>query len=214
MNRTLQPELLDALSPDHPAALHNRRDLRIINRVTGNHRWLERALAARALPAERLLEIGAGDGGFLARLATRNLRADGLDLWPRPAALPAAQAWHRADLRRFDRFADYPVVFGNLIFHQFGDPDLAVLGNTLRSTARVIVACEPARRRVSQALFAAIAPLLWANYVTLHDAHVSIAAGFRRDELPVALGLDPAAWSWQCTVSWLGSYRMVATRRA
>ena len=31
------------------------------------------------------------------------------------------------------------------------------------------------------------APLLGANHVSLHDAHVSIAAGFLGDELPRAL---------------------------
>ena len=39
-----------------------------------------------------------------------------------------------------------------------------------------------------------LAPLFRANRVTLHDAHVSIAAGFRGDELPRALGLDPAQY--------------------
>ena len=194
--------------------MHSRRDLRLINRVVGTHRWFERTLPSLARPPERLLELGAGEGELLAHLAARGLRADGLDLWPRPAALPAAQAWHRADLRHFDGFADYQVVLGNLIFHQFSDAELAALGNKLHSSARVIVASEPARRRVSQTLFATFAPLFRANYVTLHDARVSIAAGFRGEELPRALGLDPAHWSWRCSTSWLGTYRMVATRRA
>ncbi len=44
MQRTPQPELLDSLPPQHPDALHNRRDLRLTNRVMGNHRWLIRTL--------------------------------------------------------------------------------------------------------------------------------------------------------------------------
>ena len=80
---------------------------------------------------------------------------------------------------------------GNLIFHQFSGPDLAHLGDTLRRSARVIVACEPLRRRISQLLYRSFAPLFGANHVSLHDAHVSIAAGFRGHELPALLGWMP-----------------------
>ena len=56
--------------------------------------------------------------------------------------------------------------------------------------------------------------LLRANPVTLHDARISIAAGFRRDELPRFLGLDATEWDFRCRATLLGSYRMVAVRRA
>jgi hypothetical protein len=213
MIRTLQPELLDSLPPQHPAALHSRRDLRITNRVLGNPEWFARTLTPLLQAGERALEVGAGTGELLAYLAARGLVADGLDLWPRPSALPFNQAWHSSDVVTFTGLAEYPVVFGSLIFHQFGSDDLAALGARLGASARVIVASEPARRRVSQLLYRTIGPLLGANYVTLHDARVSIAAGFLHDELPHALRLDPTAWSWQCTISWLGAYRMIAIRR-
>jgi hypothetical protein len=103
-------------------------------------------------------------------------------------------------------------VFGNLIFHQFSDAELAALGRTLRAS-RVIVACEPQRRRVSQIFYRTLGPLFGANHVSLHDAHVSIAAGFRADELPVTLGLDAREWDVRCKSTLLGLYRMVAVRR-
>jgi SAM-dependent methyltransferase len=214
MQRTLQPELLDSLPSDHPAALHSRRDLRITNRVLGTHGWFAHTLPPLLHAGERALELGAGTGELLATLGAHGLWADGLDVCPRPAALPAPQAWHCADLREFGRCADYAIVFGNLIFHQFTADELAALGARLRQHARVIVASEPMRRRFSQTLFAAAGRLLGAHDITLHDARVSIAAGFRDDELPRALGLDPAEWTWRCTTSWLGSYRLVAIRRA
>ncbi len=210
--RVVQAELLDLLSPDHPAARHNRRDLRLTNAVMGNHRWLERALAAHHRPGDRLLELGAGGGECLARLARRGWPVDGLDLWPAPAALPGGAHWHRADLRTFDRYDRYEVVYGNLIFHQFTVGELHALGDRLQS-ARLIVACEPARRRASQCLFGIFAPLAGANHVSRHDAHVSIAAGFRGAELPHLFGLDPGRWAWRCSTTPLGAYRLVARRR-
>ena len=212
MERSLEPELLDALSPSHPDALHNRRDLRLTNIAMRNYAWARRTLPPLVRPGERVLEIGAGTGELGLQLHARGVPLDGLDLWPRPERWPAERAWHRTDIRAFDRWHDYAVVFGNLIFHQFSDPDLKALGAKC-AHARVLVATEPMRRRSSQIAYAAIAPLLGANHVTLHDAHVSIAAGFQTDELPRALGLHPARWDLRHFTTRMGAYRLVAVRR-
>jgi len=212
MQRELKPELLDSLQPDDPAALHNRRDLRLINRVQGNHRWLMRTLAERWRPGEPILEIGAGTGELAGRLSARGKPTDGLDLWPVPSDWPPDRRWHQADLMSFDGYADYPVLIGNLIFHQFEAGQLAELGQRLRRSARLILACEPMRRRSSQVLYRALGPLLGANYVSLHDAHASIAAGFRVGELANLLGLAEPAWAWRCHSTVLGTVRMVAWR--
>lgn len=213
MQRTLEPELLDSLPPDHPDAQHSRRDLRLTNAVLGNHRWLERTVPRLMRPNETALELGAGTGELGLRLQRAGVNCDGLDLWPRPETWHAASTWHRGDLKAFPGYADYPVLIGNLIFHQFSNSDLTTLGSKLCRQTRVIVACEPHRRRISQTLYRTFAPLFGANHVTLHDAHISIAAGFRGDDLPLLLGLATDTWSITCTTTLLGLYRMVAIRR-
>jgi hypothetical protein len=213
MQRTLEPELLDSLPHDHPDALHNRRDLRLTNRVLGYHRWFVRALPRIVRPGEPILELGAGCGELGLRLARAGLAIDGLDLWPRPRHWPEARAWHVADLRTFSGYDAYPVVIANLVLHQFPASDLANLGRRLRANCRAVIALEPARRRVSQVLFRAIAPLLGANHVSLHDAHVSIGSGFCNDELAVALGFNGDDWDVQCTTTTAGACRLVAIRR-
>jgi hypothetical protein len=214
MIRTHQPELLDTLPPEHPDAQHSRRDLHVINRIVGNHRWIGQKLPTLLRGNEPVLEIGAGTGELSRRLAARGVAVDGLDLWPRPPGWPARRAWHVGDLRTFAGFADYAVIVGNLIYHQFTDAELRVLGAKLRRTARVIIACEPTRRRISQALLRALGPVFGANRVTRHDAHVSVAAGFRGDELPRVLGLAGDGWNVRCESTALGAYRMVAQRHA
>lgn len=213
MQRTLQPELLDSLPPGHPDALHNRRDLRILNAITGNSRWLLRTLRRVSQPRERLLELGAGTGDFGLKLAATGLVGAGLDLWPRPEMWPEAAAWHSGDLRSFDGYAGYDIVFGSLILHQFENAELAQLGAMLRLRSRVIIAIEPVRRRASQILFRFLGPAFGANHVSLHDAHVSIAAGFRESELPEALGLSAPEWEVSVRTTLLGMYRLVAVRR-
>jgi hypothetical protein len=116
------------------------------------------------------------------------------------------------DLRSFEGYADYPVIMGNLIFHQFSEGELAALGERLRAGARVILACEPERRKLSQVIFGVAGPLLGANHVTLHDGHVSVRAGFRSDELPRALGLPGGGWRCTCASTLIGVNRMVAVR--
>jgi hypothetical protein len=213
MQRTLQPELLDSLPHDHPDALRNRRDLRLTNQLVGNYRWFTRVLPGLLRPDERALEIGAGTGELGDRLHARGIALDGLDLWARPQHWPRERAWHVHDLCTFTGYDRYDAVIGNLIFHQFSDAALAQLGERLSDGVRVIVACEPQRRRLSQVLYRALGPLFGANHVSLHDAHVSIAAGFRGHELPCALSLDSAAWDVQCSTTLLGTYRMIAVRR-
>ncbi|MDI1335703.1 MAG: methyltransferase domain-containing protein [Lacunisphaera sp.] len=212
MPRQLQPELLDNLPAEHPDAVRSRRDLRLINALMGNHRWLARTLAGVLRDGDRVLELGAGTGELGRRLAATGRPVDGLDLAPRPPDWPPGPDWHSANLLTFAGYGRYDAVIGNLIFHHFSDKELAALGRSLGESVRVIVACEPARSKFSQRLFAFIAPLFRANRVTLHDAPVSIAAGFSGDELPRSLGLDPAAWRWQCRTTVLGAYRLVAIR--
>ena len=213
MNRACLPELLDSLPPDHPEALRNRRDLRIINRFTGSRAWFARVLPPLLRPGESVLELGAGMGELGRALIAEGIPVDGLDLWPRPQGWPAERAWHQGDLTTFEGYGAYPVVIGNLILHQFTDEQLGALGRKLRPSARVLLACEPERLRRSQVIMAAVAPLFRASRVTLHDAHVSVQGGFRGDELPRALGLGEGGWDFSCRTTALGVNRMVAVRR-
>ena len=212
MLRTIQPELLDSLPPDHPDALHNRRDLLAINTLMGNHRWFERTLPPILRPSERVLEIGAGTGELCARLARAGVAIDGLDVCPQPAEWPDGRSWHRIDLRSFDGYHRYAVIIGNLIFHQFSAEGLGDIGKKL-SVVRLVLACEPARRRMSQALLRPLGKLLRFSHVTQHDAHVTVAAGFRANELSVSLGLDPRIWNVRRETSIIGAHRVVMIRR-
>lgn len=211
--RQLVPELLDALPAADPAAVHSRRDLRLINALMGNNRWFRRTLPRLITTGDRALELGAGTGDLAQALSQSGLRVDALDRCPPPPAWPNARSWHEANALTFDGYSAYPVFIGNLIFHHFSPDELASLGVTLNRTARLVVASEPARYRCFQFLFAVLAPLIGANHVTRHDAHVSIAAGFRGDELPRALGLDDVVWDCHVSVSIFGAYRLIARRR-
>lgn len=213
--RRLTPELLDSLPADAPAANRSRRDLRIINRLMNNAQWIRRALRRSISPDEKLIELGAGSGesGWGLIDANVNYAPAGIDLAPCPEKWPDHCEWFQSSILTFDRWHEWPVVIGNLIFHHFTDAQLATLGAQLNQHARVIIASEPLRVKRAQRLFALLCPLINADPVTRHDGVVSIEAGFRGNELPALLGLDPERWSWRCEETFLGASRMIATRR-
>lgn len=209
--RRCTPELLDVLAPDAPEARVSRRELRRLNTLMGTPPWFERTLRHASNHRARGLEIGAGDGALAHRLASL-VHIDGLDLAPRPAAFPAGHAWHQLDVRAFRNWHDYSIVFGNLVWHHFSDGDLRRIGAAFAPHARCFLASEPHRSAWARWLFRVSARLLRLSLVTRHDGAVSIAAGFRGDELPRLLGLTHHPWRCRVTLTVRGAYRLTAEK--
>src|ERR1035437_5179942 len=196
-SRSVKPEILDGLSQDSSAAQASRRDLRIINRLLGSQAWFSAVLRDKRQVREPVLEIGAGTGELGRALSTIVPEVAGLDFGRRPIAWPQQAPWFETDVFDFTGWADYPIVIGNLFFHHFDGAGLAQLGAHLNEHARVIIASDPLRVRRTTTLFSVLCPLIHAHPVTRHDGLVSIAAGFRHDERPQLLQLDPALWRWR-----------------
>jgi hypothetical protein len=212
--RSVEPEILDGLPQDSSAARASRRDLRIINHLLGSRNWFRGVLRNRRRPGERILEVGAGTGELGRALGANVPDLAGLDLGRRPPDWPPLAKWFQTDVLEFTGWAGFPLVIGNLFFHHFDSQQLGRIGNQLSRHARVIIASEPLRVRRTKLLFSLLCPPIRAHPVTRYDGRVSIAAGFRHDELPRLLRLDPAVWSWWVQETWLGSCRLVAERRA
>lgn len=201
MKRLVRPEILDSLPAEDGEAVRSRRDLRMINALMGNERWV-----LKQEMEGQVIELGAG-AGTLTRELAKDHEVTGLDFQERPEGLEVP--WVSGDL-----FESLPEVAGdtvvaNLILHHFEDEALAKLGELVKGRRR-LVAVEPWRSRVS--LFEGT--LLWPmiNRVTRHDMMVSIRAGFRKGELPGLLNLG-GEWQWREEVSLLGGVRVLAWRR-
>lgn len=208
MKRVVEPEILDTLQGDDPAARRGRRDLRLVNLLMGNERWLARAVAKEPAAARGVVELGAGDGRLAAVLA-RRFPVTAIDLAGRPPGLPEVVEWRRGDV--FDLLGGTPggVVVANLFIHHFAAGALGELGRGLRRF-EVVCLSEPWRVALATWLGRACHPLI--GPVTRHDMHVSIRAGFRRGELAGLLGLDGGNWSWRERTDLRGAIRLVARR--
>jgi hypothetical protein len=216
--RTVKAEILDHLPRNDPAVSHTRRDLLIINALMGNHRWILGRLPLRLRPKDRILEIGSGDGTLARRIdclrgSTPPFHQAALDQTVTPVNLPERCTWHQADI--FDRLylIDHcDLLVANLFLHHFVPDQLATIGRSIHRGPRVILACEPVRRRLHIAQLHALR-LMRVHPITRHDARVSIEAGFRGKELPHLLNLDPALWQTTLIETFFGGYRMLAVRR-
>lgn len=227
MNRLIQPELLDKLPPDDPRARWSRRDLRRVNAWMRNHSIMAKALqtAANGSVPRQIIDLGAGDGHFLVRVAKKisprwpGVRVTLLDhqkiVGLQMLSSFAPLGW-RAETVTADVFNWLPAVEGmdvivaNLFLHHFEDAQLVELFRVIADRARLFVAIEPRRSRWP--LFCC--RLLWAigcNAVTRHDAAVSVRAGFSGSELSA---LWPVDEDWQLTERRTGffSHLFVARR--
>jgi hypothetical protein len=224
--RYIQPEILDELSVDDPRAIQSRRDLQKVNTFMGHTGTVLRAMRAMKTPPRLVVELGTGDGTFLLRIARRlgaqaGTRAVLLDR--RPSVSTATRQGFEAagwavEICESDVFewlcrphADTAdVTVANLFLHHFREGELAHLLNLAAQQTKRFVACEPRRSRMALA-GASMLPLIGCNDVTVHDADVSVRAGFRDRELSA---LWPPDAGWQVTERRAGlfSHAFVATR--
>ena len=213
--RIVEPELLETLPEDHPDAIRARKDLLLVNRIMGNHRWIIHTLRRHCQPGWRITEIGAGDGALSRRLWQSGICHAGdlhaFDLARRPSTWPKEAAWTQGDIFHHPLPAT-EVLVANLFLHHFQDDALRVLGGRISPSTLLIIAAEPARWRIHTLLGRLLCGIARLHPVTRYDMQVSIRAGFRGGELPSARGLG-AEWEVRTGCTALGAYHLAAWRR-
>ena len=227
--RIVVPETLDALSEDDPRAVASRRDLRRVHRAMGTRWILSRAItqAMHAAPApKRVLELGAGDGTLMLRVARGLARGwPGVELTlldrqrllsPQTASAYRGLGWQVQPLQLdVMRWVEQPVsdrwdlVIANLFVHHFDGSALVGLLRGVAARADVFIACEPRRSWLALAGSRMIG-LLGANDVTREDAVTSVHAGFRDRELSAAW---PASSHWRLDERAAGPFSHCFTAR-
>ena len=233
--RRVEPEWLDELPAYDPRAVRSRRDLKRVNRLMGSASILLRELD-RVVDADsplHLVELGAGDGSLMLRIARQRkvqwpcIHLTLLDREPVVDAATLAEfrelGW-QVDVAAVDVF-DWlaqpqgereTIVCANLFVHHFEGEHLQRLLQGIAGLPRAsaFVCLEPRRSAVALAgshLLGAIG----CNAVTRHDAVLSVHAGFRDGELGA---LWPQAsqhesnWSVRESAAGIFSHLFAATR--
>ena len=199
--RIVESEILDTLPAADPRAQRSRRDLQRLHRAMGTLSTLCGAIerASRGVDPRTMLELGAGDGTMMLRLAKKRAKQ-----WPAvkvvmldrqdtvaPETLDAIRAigWKPsvASVDIFDWLAiadesRWNVIWANLFLHHFEDEEIAGLFGDIAHRCSAFVCCEP-RRTLLPAIASRAVGLIGAGEVTRHDAVKSVRAGFRGREL-------------------------------
>jgi SAM-dependent methyltransferase len=170
--RQVEPELLDDLAPDDARAQRSRRDLRRVHRAMGSLSQLKRAIARLRLNASptSIVELGAGDGTLLLRLA---------------AALDPP--WSNVNLTLLDRH-DIVASHTRLGYSNLG----------WRVTVRCEDALDWAQQRDSAAVDLCISSLFLHHFDDLHLRRLLAGLQRRSDAvIACALGLATHRRAWR-----------------
>jgi hypothetical protein len=199
--RRVEPELLDGLAADDPRARRSRDDLQRIHRAMATIPILERALdrGTSGFVPRTLLELGAGDGSLMLRLAQKRAARwpnvhvallDRLNLVTPPTLDGFREVGWTPTVMAMDVFdwltqrddSRWDIVLANLFMHHFASSELQRLFAGIAARTCVFVCCEP--RRSALALAGShLVGLIGAGPVTRQDAVSSVKAGFRAREL-------------------------------
>jgi SAM-dependent methyltransferase len=211
-SRIVLPELLDELEPSDPRASRSRRDLRRVHRAMGSLSIMKSAIRDLRLAAapRRVLELGAGDGSLMLRLAQAMKppwRDVSLTLLDRHDLVSAetreaydALGWQLTVLRQdaLEWSVGHPpehfdLCVTCLFLHHFAADTLPILMRAVAMNADAFVACEP-RRNVLARIGSKLIGLLGTNRVTQEDAVKSVAAGFSAQELTAVWPASNEGW--------------------
>jgi len=227
--RRVEPELLDALAAGDPRAQRSRIDLRRVHRAMATLSIVLRALdrASAGFVPRELLELGAGDGSLMLRIAQQrasrwpNVQVtflDRLNLVTLDTLDGLRKVGWTARVVAMDVFdwlaspddARWDVVFASLFAHHFSAAELTRLLAGVAARTRVFVCCEP-RRSTLPLVGSHLIGLLGAGYVTRRDAVSSVHAGFQAQELS-AMWPDREDWLLDEYRAGLFSHCFVAVR--
>jgi SAM-dependent methyltransferase len=214
------------------------RDLRWTNRLLGGYSATDAVLdpllkrSARC----RIVDLGTGDGEFVARTVRRGARfgchtevvgVEANDVTANHArktlelALPPALR-ERASIRVGDALelnveeGAFDVAHAALFLHHFfGESALRLLRAMDRMSRRGIIVNDLHRHPLAYGSIRALAAVLPASAMCQHDGPASVRRGFRRHELHAlarAAGLAPRRVQWHWAFRWTLDTVPTATR--
>jgi SAM-dependent methyltransferase len=204
----------DTTLPQHdPDAERLRRDLRRVHRALGSATILRRAIDRLGLnaPPRRILDLGAGDGTLLLRVARgmpRDWKGAEVTLLDRQDIVAdatrkafASLGWQvrieKTDVLEWARNAQtsqYDLCVSTLFLHRIDRATRALLLPAIARRSMAFVACEPRRSAIAR-LGSQFVTLLGSSERMRDDAVSGVAAGFSGRELSGTWPPAPGAWA-------------------
>ncbi len=218
--RSREPELMDAADFAGPELAESFRFIELVNRLGGGQRavirGVSRALVGwpRSRPVE-IVDVGCGSGDLGAALhhwGTRRgleIRYCGVDRSERTLDLARSRARRRGLPLRFvsgDLFAaslpEADLVLASMVLHHFDDDQVVAAIGHLAAKARRALIINDLERGWGAWLACLGLTLCYGGPTTRHDALLSVAKGFRVEELQAAIARAELAGAVSRVLGW------------
>lgn len=221
------PEWMDDASQTDAAFRAALRDLEFLNRISFGYRptlrWLDRVVAHTGARTLSVLDVGAGGGDMLRRIARwgarRGIALDLVGLDRSPAAERAAWdagtpgRWITNDLFALDDYERFDVVISALFAHHLRDDELVRFLRWMDRHARFgWMVNDLHRHAVPWVALWAGTRLMRLDPMVVHDSTASVSRAFSRADwlrLTDAAGM-PARIAWQPPFRWAVSWERAA----
>lgn len=216
--RSVQKELLDADDIPFADIRQNLKELDLINSKLGGHAVsisAVKTIIERNKPANvTICEIGCGGGDNLAAIynwcSKNNVQVQliGIDIKKeciefarqQHPTLPAT--WITNDYNAFTFTKKPSIIFSSLFCHHFTDEDIVLMLHWMQSNSAIGFFINDLHRHpVAYFLIKKLTALLSSSYLVRNDAPLSVARGFKKQELEKLLqnaGISNYSvhWKW------------------
>ena len=220
--RSYQKELLDVDSIPFNDIRQNMHELDVINRWLGGHAITVNAFKALAKDKKEITvcEIGCGGGDNLLAIhrfcTKKNIKVNliGIDIKEecimyaksRNAIIENA-VWITSDYQKVAFEAKPDIIFSSLFCHHFREEELLIQIDWMKNNAAIgFFINDLHRNTIAYYSIKILTRLFSSSYLVKNDAPLSVARGFRREELQQ---LCTAAKVNTATVTWKWAFRFV-----
>lgn len=226
--RSTQREIMDDLEFQGAEMKNLLVDLKKVNRWLGGNKITLNGLSVllKNLPEDqeiKIIDIGCGDGEILrkcAELANRKgveVNCIGIDFNPNIIAMAKAKsiAYSNISFQTKDVFSveksipNCDIALATLFIHHFNDEKVMILLSQLIEKSRAgVVINDLHRSRIAFVLFKIVSRLFLKTATARHDGAVSIARGFKRNELKafsdtIENHKSKITWRWAFRYQWI-----------
>ncbi len=221
-NRSYKKELLDEDNIPFADVKQNLRELNTINTLLGGHQ-ITLAGIKKLLPADtnqpvHIVEIGSGGGdnlAFLQKKLNRKYKFTGVDL--KDSCVQFARETYpnidfiESDYRTVTFDTPPDIIFSSLFCHHFTDEQLIEQFAWLQQNAKIgFVINDLHRHPLAYSSIKILTQLFSKSYLVKNDAPLSVARGFKKNELKSLL---QKAGVKNYSVLWKWAFRFLVVTR-
>jgi 2-polyprenyl-3-methyl-5-hydroxy-6-metoxy-1,4-benzoquinol methylase len=232
--RSHQAELMDDLSLEGAALAQNLEELEVINRWLGGNEVVINALDKVVKTTTwdgdylQVVDLGTGGGDLprrIARWARKRkipIRITGVDANPFMVSFSKekAKAYPEIQFEEVDIFSPsfqqrrYDIVISSLFCHHFTDPQLVSLFQQMQAQSRLaFIVNDLHRHPLAYHGIRLLTRWLGGSYLVRHDAPLSVARAFKKQELKGLLK-QAAITSYQLSWRWAFRYQIIGRVRS